>query len=99
LEKYLTLIRRMENYFRRFLVEHIDRNKNAEAGELANAAVRKTMLPLDVFIQTIEDSSVKTIESELRMVNAIQGKNWRASIMTYLYHHYELDNNTELLRM
>jgi ribonuclease HI len=99
LEKYLTLIRRMENYFRRFLVEHIDRNKNAEAGELANATVRKTMLPLDVFIQTIEDSSVKTIELELRMVNAIQGKNWRASIMTYLYHHYELENNTELLRM
>jgi hypothetical protein len=99
LEKYLTLIRRMENYFRRFSVEHIDRNKNAEAGELANAAVRKTMLPLDVFIQTIEDSSVKTIESEPRMVNAIQGKDWRASIITYLRHHYELDNNTELLRM
>jgi hypothetical protein len=99
LEKYLALIRRMENYFRWFSVEHIDRNKNTEADELAKAVARKTALPPNVFFQTIEDSSVKTIEPGLRMVNIIQGEDWRAPIMTYLRHHYERDNNTKLLRM
>jgi hypothetical protein len=99
LQKYLALIRRLENYFRGFSVEHIDRNKNTKVDELAKAAARKTTLPPDVFFQTIEDSSVKTIELEPRMVNVIQGEDWQAPIMAYLHHRYELDNDTELLRM
>jgi hypothetical protein len=55
----------MENYFKAFSFEHI--SKNIKAGELAKGATRKTTLPLDVFIQTIEDSSLKTI---------IQGEFW-----------------------
>jgi hypothetical protein len=35
----------MENYFRGFLVEYIDRNKNIEADELVKAAARKIALP------------------------------------------------------
>jgi hypothetical protein len=35
LKKYLGLVRRMENYFKGFTVEYIDRNKNIEADELA----------------------------------------------------------------
>jgi ribonuclease HI len=38
LEKYLALVRRMENYFKGFTVEHIERNKNVEVDELAKAA-------------------------------------------------------------
>jgi hypothetical protein len=38
LEKYLALIRRMENYFKGFSVEHIKRNKNVETDELAKVA-------------------------------------------------------------
>jgi ribonuclease HI len=41
LEKYLALIRRMQNYFKGFSVEHIQRNNNIEADELAKAAVQK----------------------------------------------------------
>jgi hypothetical protein len=53
----------MKNYFRGFSVEHISRSKNAKADELAKAATRKiTMPPPDVFIQTLEDSLIKTIE-------------------------------------
>jgi hypothetical protein len=33
------------------------------------------------------------------MVNIIEGEDRRAPIMTYLRNHYELDNNTELVRM
>jgi hypothetical protein len=66
----------MENYFRGFSVEHIERNKNVKADELAKAAARKTMLPPDVLFQMIEDSSVKTFEPEPRMVNVIQGDDW-----------------------
>jgi hypothetical protein len=62
LRRYLALVRGMENYFRGFSVEHIERAKSTEADELVKAAVRKTTLPLDVFFQTLEDS-VKTVES------------------------------------
>jgi ribonuclease HI len=41
LERYLTLVRRMENYFIAFLVEHIDRRNNTEVDELAKAEAKK----------------------------------------------------------
>jgi ribonuclease HI len=62
LEKYLALVRRMKNYINGFTVENIKRSKNVEADELVKAVARKTTLPPIVFIQTIEDSTVKTIE-------------------------------------
>jgi ribonuclease HI len=99
LERYLALIRRMENYFRRFSVEYIERAKNTEADKLVKTATRITTLPPDVFFQTLEDSSVKIVEPETRIVNVIQGEYWRAPIIAYLCHHYEPDNNIELLRM
>jgi hypothetical protein len=93
-EKYLALIRRMENYFNGFSIEHIERNKNIEANKLAKATAGIAALPPDVFFQTIEDSSVKTIELEPRMVNIIQGEDQRVPIMAYLQYHYEPDNIT-----
>jgi hypothetical protein len=99
LEKYLALIRRMENYFRGFFIEHIERRKNTEVDELAKGTTRKTRLPHDVFFQTLEDSSVKIVNTEPRTVNVIQGEDWRAPIMAYLHHHYEPDSKTKLLRM
>jgi hypothetical protein len=35
LERYLAVIRRMENYFKEFIVEYIERMKNTKANELA----------------------------------------------------------------
>jgi hypothetical protein len=52
------------------------------------------VLPPDVFFQVIEDPSIKTVEPEPRMVNVVQGEDWRAPIMAYLRHNYEPDNNT-----
>jgi hypothetical protein len=88
----------MKNYFNGFTVEYIERTKNTET-ELAKAAAKKAVLPPDIFFQVIEDSSVKTVEPEPRMVNIIQGEDWRAPIMIYHHHHYEPDNNTKLIRM
>jgi ribonuclease HI len=45
LEKYLSLVRRMENFFKGFTIEYIDRNKNSEAGELSKATARNTLYP------------------------------------------------------
>jgi hypothetical protein len=72
----------MENYFKGFIVEHIERSKNVKSNELVKVAARKITLPLDVFFKTIKDSSIKTIESEPGMVNIIVGDNWREPIMT-----------------
>jgi hypothetical protein len=71
LEKYLVLVRRMKNYFKSFTVEHIDRNKNTEADELAKVAAHNTPLPVDVFLQIISDASIKMIELEPRIINII----------------------------
>jgi ribonuclease HI len=71
LEKYLAIIRRMENYLKRFTVEYVERTKNIEADELAKAAARKIVLPPDVFFQIIKDPSVKIVELKPRMVNII----------------------------
>jgi ribonuclease HI len=74
LEKYLSLVRRMENHFKGFKVEYIERNKNSEADELAKAAARNMPLPTDVFFQLMEDASVKTIEPEPRLIIIIEGE-------------------------
>jgi ribonuclease HI len=76
LKKYLALVRRMKNYFKRFTIEPIHRNKNTVADELAKAAARNTPLPADVFMQIISDTSIKMIEPEPRIINVIHGENW-----------------------
>jgi hypothetical protein len=56
------------------LQEYIERTKNTEADELVKAITKKVVLPPDVFFQVIEDPSIKTIETEPKMVNIIQGE-------------------------
>jgi ribonuclease HI len=71
IERYLAIVRRMENYFKGFTVEYIERAKNVEADELVKVVARNTPLPADVFLQVISDASIKTIESEPRIINLI----------------------------
>jgi ribonuclease HI len=99
LEKYLALVRRMESYFKGFTVEYIERNKNCEADELVKAAARNTPMPADVFFQVLKDASVKTVPLEPRVINIIQGGDWRALIMSYLRHYYEPDSKNEQIRL
>jgi hypothetical protein len=87
------------NFFKGFTIEYIDRNKNAEADELAKAVARNTPLLADVFLQIISDALIKTIELEPRVINIIRGEDWRALIMAYLHHYYEPDNAVEQTRM
>jgi hypothetical protein len=99
LERYFAVVRRMENFFKGFTMEHIERAKNTDAYELAKAMARKEALPSDVFFPVIEVPSVKTVEPEPKMVNVMQGEDWRALVMVYFRHNYEPDNNRELIRM
>jgi hypothetical protein len=55
LEGYLAVIYRMENHFKGFIVEHIERAKNTKVDDLAKTAARKVVLPPDVFFQLIEE--------------------------------------------
>jgi hypothetical protein len=68
----------MESYFKGFMVEHVERNKNAEADDLAKAVACNTPMHADVFFQVIKDASVKTVLSEPRLINIIEGGDWRA---------------------
>jgi hypothetical protein len=82
-----------------FTIEYIDINRNSKADELAKAAARNNPLLVDVFLQTITDASIKTIEPEPRVINIIQGEDWRALIIAYLCHYYEPDSTVEQTRM
>jgi hypothetical protein len=66
---------------------------------LAKVAAKKAVILPDVFFQVIEDLSVKTVEPKPRMVNIIQGEEWRASITAYLRNHYEPDSRAEMIRI
>jgi hypothetical protein len=89
----------METFFKGFTVENIERARNTEADELAKAVAKKAELSPDVFFQVIEDPFVKTIEPEPRMINVVQGEDWRAPILAYLCHHYEPKSTTESNKM
>jgi ribonuclease HI len=99
LEKYLALVWRMENYFTGFIVEYIEQSKNTEADDLVKAVARNTPMPPDVFYRVLEDALVKTLLLEPRLINIIKGEDWRAPMMAYLRHYYELDTTTEKIRM
>jgi hypothetical protein len=99
LERYLALDRRMESYFRGFIVEYIERNKNAKADDLVKAATCNTPMPADIFFQVLKDASVKTVLPEPSVIKIIEGEDWRAPIMTYLRHYYEPDSKNEQTRM
>jgi hypothetical protein len=47
----------------------------------------------------LKDASVKTIMPEPRMINIIEGEDWRAPIMAYLRRYYEPDSKNEQTRM
>jgi hypothetical protein len=99
LERYIAIVRRMENHFKGFTVEHVERTKNIEADELAKAAIKEAVLLPNVFFQVIEDPFAKIVETEPRVVNIIQGEDLRAPIMAYLRHYYKHHCNTESIRI
>jgi hypothetical protein len=82
-----------------FTVEYIERNKNNEADDLAKATARNRPMPGDLFFHVIEETSVKTVVSEPRLINIIEVKDWRTPIMVYLHHYYEPDSINEETRM
>jgi hypothetical protein len=87
------------NHFEGFTVEHIERNENTEANDLAKVAARNTPMPTDVFFQVIEGASVKTVVSGPRLINIIEREDWRAPIMVYLHHYYESYSINEKTRI
>jgi hypothetical protein len=89
----------MESFFKGFTIEYIDRNKNSKADELVKAAARNTPLSAYVLLQVISDASIKTIKPKSRVINIIQGEDWRSTIMAYLRHYYEPDSTVGQTRM
>jgi hypothetical protein len=70
-----------------------------KADELAKATARNTPLPANVFFQVILDTFIKSVEAEPRVINLIEGEDWRTPIMVYLCHYYKLDSAIEHTRM
>jgi hypothetical protein len=85
----------MENYFKGFTLEYIERNKNVEADELAKVVAHNTPMSPDVFFHVLEDASFKIVPPEPKVINIIEGEDWRAPLMTYLRHYYEIDKTSK----
>jgi hypothetical protein len=62
---------------------------------LTKAVALNNPMLADIFFQVLEDASVKTVPSEPRVINIIEGEDWRAPIMAYLRHYYEPDSKNE----
>jgi hypothetical protein len=60
---------------------------------------RNTPMLTGVFFQVLEDASIKTVLLEPKIINIIEGEDWRAPIMAYLRHYYESDSKNEQTRM
>jgi hypothetical protein len=56
-------------------------------------------MPVDVFFQVLEDASVKTVSPESRVINIIEGKDWRASVIAYICYYYEPGSKNEQIRL
>jgi ribonuclease HI len=69
--KYLAEVRSMERHFCGFTLQHIEWSRNSEADELAKAAAQRTLLPPDVFSETLRQPSVNTCEPEPKMINLV----------------------------
>jgi hypothetical protein len=64
----------MENHFKGFIVEYIERNRNTKANELAKATTHTRHCLLMYFFHVIEDALVKMVEPEPRLINVIEGE-------------------------
>jgi hypothetical protein len=53
----------------------------------------------NVFFQVLEDASVKIVPPKPRVINIIEGEDWRAPIMAYLHHYYEPDSKNKQIRL
>jgi hypothetical protein len=60
----------MENHFKGFIVEYIERNRNTKADELVKVVAHNMPLPVDVFFLVI------MIKLEPRLINAIEREYW-----------------------
>jgi hypothetical protein len=47
----------------------------------------------------LDDALVKTVLPEPKVINTIEGEDWRALIMEYLHHYYEPDCKNVQARM
>jgi ribonuclease HI len=74
LEKYLGLIRKMENYFKGFTVEYIEQNKNCEADELAKVTAHNIPMPTDVFFKWSKTHHSKQSHRTLGSSTLLKGK-------------------------
>jgi hypothetical protein len=56
-------------------------------------------MPTDVFFQVLKDVSIKTVLPEPKLINIIEGEDWRAPIMACHRHYYEPDSTNVQIRM
>jgi hypothetical protein len=66
---------------------------------IVKAPARNTPMPVDVFFQVLEDALVKIVLPEPRLINIIEGEDWRTPIMAYLHNYYKPDSKSEQIRM
>jgi hypothetical protein len=63
----------VESYFKGFMVQYIECNRNTKADDLVKVMARNTPMPVDVFFQGLANASVKTVLQEPRVINIIEG--------------------------
>jgi ribonuclease HI len=107
LMQYLIAARNLKKQFKRFTLQHVERNKNEEVNALAKAAAKGEALPSDVFYYVIGTLAVRNtkglqITQDVdghQIVNLIMVEDWRAPITLYLQGHYHPTDRNEAKRL
>jgi hypothetical protein len=79
--QYLTAVHSLEKQFKGFTLQHVDHNKNEEAGALAKVVGKGEPLPFDVFYHVIDTPAVCNPEG-LQITQDTEGHHIDNLIMT-----------------
>jgi ribonuclease HI len=84
LEKYLDVVRRLEDSFEGFSVKNIPRGENEHANFLAKSAAQGLPLPSEVFFETIKAPSIEHMERAVLTISPVHSEDWRTEIISFL---------------
>jgi hypothetical protein len=90
----------MENHFKGFTVEYIERNKKHQSRWSSKSRISQHANACGCILPSHGiEASVNTDELEPKLINIIEEEDCQAPIMTYFHHYYELDSINEQTRM
>jgi hypothetical protein len=99
LEKYLDIVRRMEDSFEGFSVKNTPRGENDHVDFLAKSVAQGLALPSEVFFETLKAPTVELKERAVLTISPIHSEDWRTEIVSFVQGNYPSGDEVYIKRM